>query len=742
MAEKAKKEDALIAKYRARLEEEFSGKKPKAREAGASGRDEKKQAYTANYISFKKELLPKHLSLYEKLCNTAEKILKISPDKKKAAELKEQLDLCHLATTPAGTYSLAILAFIISAVSISLLGYVLFKSMFFIIYAVMFGAVLMAALMKLPEFFSNSWRLKASNQMVQCIFYVATYMRHTSNLELAIKFAADHLSAPLSLDLRKVLWDVETERYGTIRESLDNYLQTWEKWNSEFIEAFHLIEGSLLEPSDDRRLGMVDKALSVMLEETYEKMLRYAHELKGPITMLYMLGIILPVLGLVILPLVASFMTSDVNPYTLAMYIALLYNITLPLIIYYAGKMVLAKRPTGYGETDISEENPELKKYKKVIIRLGKSETEINPALIAITIAALLLIIGLLPMLLGATTPKEALTQEPYFDESLQVKFLDYRMKKDSLTGPYGLGAAVISLLVPLGIGLGIGIYYKIKSSKIIKIRENTKKLEDEFSSALFQLGNRLGDGIPAEMAFGKVAEQTKGTTTGEFFTTVSMNIRRLGMGLQQAIFDPAKGALIYFPSTIIESTMKVLIESSRKGPRIASEAIINVSEYIKQIHRVNERLKDLMADIISDMKQQTHILAPAIAGIVVGITSMIVTILGRLSQNLASITTGAGTGSIGTQGLMNLFGEGIPTYYFQIIVGLYVVEIVYILTILTNGIENGADRLGEEYSIGNNMVSSTIIYCVISLIVIVMFNAIATVIMGTLNVGVPGVTG
>jgi len=47
--------------------------------------------------------------------------------------------------------------------------------------------------------------------MVLCIFYVVTYMRHTSNLELAVEFASQHLSAPLNLDLRKVLWDVETE---------------------------------------------------------------------------------------------------------------------------------------------------------------------------------------------------------------------------------------------------------------------------------------------------------------------------------------------------------------------------------------------------------------------------------------------------------------------------------------------------------------------------------------------------
>ena len=58
---------------------------------------------------------------------------------------------------------------------------------------------------------ASTWRMKASNQMVQSIFYIVTYMRHTSNLERAIEFAANHLEAPLSLDFRKILWDVETE---------------------------------------------------------------------------------------------------------------------------------------------------------------------------------------------------------------------------------------------------------------------------------------------------------------------------------------------------------------------------------------------------------------------------------------------------------------------------------------------------------------------------------------------------
>ena len=53
-------------------------------------------------------------------------------------------------------------------------------------------------LQKLPYYLANSWRMKASNQMVLCVFYVVTYMRHTSNLENAIDFASHYIYAHLN----------------------------------------------------------------------------------------------------------------------------------------------------------------------------------------------------------------------------------------------------------------------------------------------------------------------------------------------------------------------------------------------------------------------------------------------------------------------------------------------------------------------------------------------------------------
>ncbi|MBI2558717.1 hypothetical protein HYW20_05315 [Candidatus Woesearchaeota archaeon] len=696
------------------------------RELGAKLEPQSSAPTTKEYQEFKAEFLPRHMTLYEKLCNLSEKILKIKPDQKKAEALQEAIDITHLNITPAGAVSFSFLIPLLAAVFGSLFAFLVFNSMFFVLLFIVGTLCMIRPLGKAPEFIANNWRLKASNQMVLCIFYTVTYMRHTSNIENALEFASQHLSPPLSLDLKKVLWDVETEKYSSVKESLDMYLETWKKWNIEFIESFHLIESSLYEGEESRRLNALDKSLDVILDETYEKMLHYAHNLQNPITMLHMLGIILPILGLVILPLVVSFM-ENVRWY----HLAVIYNVILTVVVYYLGKNILSRRPTGYGDTDISEENPELKKYRNILIRIGKNEFQMTPAIISVFIGVIFFLIGLSPLIFHALgIPDFGFGGEDVSSSCGQrYCFLEYRLSSttNQEIGPYGLGAAVASLFIPLSFGVAIGLYYGLKSKNIIKIREKAKQLELEFASALFQLGNRLGDNIPIEIAVGKVASVMEGTVSGSFFQLVSMNIRRLGMNIDKAIFDPQHGALVSFPSNLIESSMKVLTQAIKKGPLIAAQALTNVSRYIKEIHKVNERLKDLMADVISSMRSQIKFLTPAIAGVVIGITSMITSILGKLSAQLQQVTSSvAGSDAAAPTGILGLFGDGIPTYYFQLIVGIYVVQITFILTVIANGVENGSDKLSERYLLGTNLIRSTIIYVFISGAVMLMFNIIA----------------
>ena len=684
------------------------------------------KAFSREYGIFREELLGGNEKFYEKLAKLSGKLLNIKPKEDEYKKLKDSIERTHLHIRPEDATAFGIL----SGISLIFLGITIFAANFIFTQELIFllpslivlvGAFIIKPLSYLPNYFANKARLEASNQMVLCILYVVMFMRHTSNLEHAIKFSGEHVGKPLSLDLRKIFWDVETGKYSTIKESLDTYLEGWRDYNLEFVEAFHLIEGSLYEASEQRRLDLLDKSLEVILQGTYEKMLHFAQDLKTPITMLHMLGIILPILGLVIFPLIASFLQGAVKWY----HLAFLYNLILPVGVYIFGINILNKRPTGYGESNILKTHPEF---------LGKNK--LKPFMISFVIGFAFVLVGLLPLILHYTNPE--LNEASLFEGSaVGGKLLDYKCSLvngvEECIGPYGLGALILSLFIPFGFALGIFIYYRLRTKETIGIQRNIEKLEREFSGSLFQLGNRVGDGIPVEIAFGDVAENMRGTPSGDFFRNVSMNIRQFGMDVKRAIFDDRKGAILNFPSNLIESSMKVLLESSRKGPMIVSKSLIAISMYVDRIHNVNERLKDLLSEILSSMKSQISFLAPMIAGIVVGVGSMVVAVINKLSEQFANVQTGGfggeveGVGNVGALADILRIEHVVPSFHFQLIVGLYVVEIIIILTILSNIIENGFNNLVRDYNLSKNILIGTGLYVVIAFIGIFIFNILAS---------------
>jgi hypothetical protein len=134
-------------------------------------------------------------------------------------------------------------------------------------------------------------------------------------------------------------------------------------------------------------------------------------------------------------------------------------------------------------------------------------------------------------------------------------------------------------------------------------------------------------------------------------------------------------------------------------------------------------------------MKSQISFMAPVIAGIVVGIGSMIVGVIANMGAMLSAAggnTSASATGFTNIQSFVEIFkiNEIIPSYYFQVVVGIYVVEIIFVLTILANGIENGSDKLNQDYLLGKNMVRGAILYTLVSFIVIVLFSLLASTVL------------
>src|SRR3989344_4491557 len=210
-----------------------------------SGEADFSRSYSKEYLDFRRDQLPQSHTFYETACRVADKILPVTPAQKDLLEVSKHLKLAHLEINPNSVFS---------------------------------------------------------------FLYLTIYMQYTPNLERAVAFVAKHISPPLSIDFMKLLWDVETKTYTSITEAMNDYALTWKDWDPQFVDSLRLIESSLYEGSPRRKKEILDQALQVILEGTQDRLLNYAHMLKSPLESLHMLGVVLPVMGLVILPMAAAFM--------------------------------------------------------------------------------------------------------------------------------------------------------------------------------------------------------------------------------------------------------------------------------------------------------------------------------------------------------------------------------------------------------------------------------------------------
>jgi len=686
---------------------------------------------SSEFQKFKSDMLPQ-FSRYEKWCNNIGGSLKLKLSEKDRKIIQKEIDSAHLETKPENVVSLAMLSFILTLFAGILLSAAIYLLTFgeaqklspiLLIFFLCFLAAgfLFYYFYTMPSRLANQWRLRAGSQMVPCILYTVVYMKHTSNLERAINFASQHLEPPLALDLKKVFWDVETGKYSTIKESLDVYLDGWRATNSEFVESFNLIESSLFEPSESRRLQILERSLQVILDGVYDKMMKYSHSVKAPLTNLYMLGIVLPTLALALIPLASALMNGAIKWY----HIFIIFNLLVPFLVFYMTNNIMQKRPGGYGESSILELNPLYAKYKSH-----------KPYWKAAAIAVPLLILGLLPFIFQYTPiPSWIGLKSDYAFYEIGLTFLgdakifDFINVNGTTVGPMGLLALILSMFIPLSVVLFYSISYKLKTQEIIKSRDYSKMLESEFNNSLFQLGNRIGDGTPAELAFARVAESSQGLVTADFFRAVNSNIQSLGMPLDKAIFDTKRGAIINYPSNLISTSMHILIESVRKGLQVAAASLMSIADYIRNINKINDRLRDLLAEVTSDMKSNMTFLAPILAGFVVGLSSMITLILTKL-KSLTDVTGASGSNLGIADKITGLFGVEnlIPPYFLQICVGIYIIEIIFILTKTLVTVDSGPDELKSTYETGKNLLSGGLLYFIVALVALIALSAIAAV--------------
>lgn len=615
------------------------------------------------YKIFKKEESEKSLpkSLYEKACNFSKNIINVDPDKETKKKMQEAIQFAHINTTPEGVASLTLFsAFIICFPTLIL---ILFKTLLGLPgIDAGYGALIFIVALPVvyyiytyPMHLKKVYEIQAGSEIVTFIIYMTIYMRNNPNLENAVKFAAENISSSLGDEIKKMLWDVEVGNYNNMEHALTEFTKKWSR-NKEFTESIGILISSMKQPGQ-KRLELLDESIRLVLAGSRETAKHFNQELSMPVTVVHALGVILPIMGMVLFPIVAVFLQVDAS----ALFIG--YDVLLPAVLYFIISNIMEKRPATFPQIDISE-NPDMPPEGK--FRLGKKYISALPIAIVLWISIFSLGIFL------------------YFTDS----------------------EGVLPAIVIIGsFSISLGAYYTLLARQRTELRDKTRHVEGEFAESLFQLGSQISAGTPVELSMEKSMSRIQNLKIKDLFERALRNIKNLGMTFEQAFFDRNYGAIRYYPSRLIKSVMRTVVESSKKGVQTAAMTMISVSTYLKGLHLTQEEVKDELNDVLNSLKFQIYFLSPLISGIIATLAIIIIRIMSELSEKLGAMPSGQ------SMSIIPLGEIAITPFQFILIVGIYVVESCLILSMFINDIESGADKVGFQQTAGMSLIISYIFF-------------------------------
>ncbi len=683
------------------------------------------RGYSRKYQEYKEEERESSkLNRYEKLCYKSSSILKLQADDSVKKDLNPPIQLLNWNITPGMVLSASIMTSIAAFIAWGLLfglnmvlgivpTSIMLLSIFFSIGA---GAYTYYK----PIFEAKNKVIRSSGEMILSILYMVIYMRSSPNLEGAIRFAALNLEGPISKDLKGILWDVEIGKFNRIEDALENYTKAWKDYNEDYLESLQLLKAAVNEPNAERREKLLQDSIDRILDGTKEKMKHYAQGLKMPVMILNAMGAMLPILGMIMLPLISVFLGDSIK----ILHLFLLFNIMLPISLYWFMQRILSSRPPTVSSKSVSEETmPDRGKFTLNRLRINRRVSAWPIGVIIFFLIGSFGIWGYLSTI-GAGEGFFLL----YPDDSANLARVPSIFINDGGLSP--LPMLMRSISIVLGAGLGIGVAKILGNRERKEAEEHLEDIESQFPTALFQLGNKISGGTPIELALEEAAESTSDLEISELFESASNNIHNMGMTFEEAIFDEEYGSLRKFPSQMIQTVMRAILESSQKGTKMASMAMTTISRYLDNIHKTQEQLNDLLEETTTTIQMLAYLLAPIVSGVAVGMSQTIMTAMFQLSSSFQNIQGEVGSGAPsaggigGFSGLLN-FQSGIPPEALQLVVGIYLIQLLHILGHFYMKIRHGENITYRNMFIGKILISGMIMYSLALIIISVVFGGI-----------------
>ncbi len=535
-----------------------------------------------------------------------------------------------------------------------------------------------------PGLLAKRLRIQTLGRAPEAVHYMAMSLRLNRSLPRAVRFASENVEGNLGAALKKVQWDVMSRKHPSLEESFLHFADEWGNWNEDFMRSMYALRLSTHEKTDEGLTRNLEKAQDIVLSGTRRKIEEFSASLSGPTTVFFALGVLLPLVIGAMLPMV--FLSNLAN----------------------VGNLGAGPSATPGGTATTPPATSSANATSSLVTVIGF----VLAMDVGFPLVALLYSMQILSKRPGTVTPPrppESGVKRPSLAEAILLGLVAGGAVGASALPAYlgwlgSPGTLAWPVFILLGISVGISIGIQLRTRALAKRGNALQRLENEFPDTLFQLASRMGEGMRFERAVERTSAGMRGTESAQFFDRVLHFSRVSGGTPEQALFGSARGPglLARYPSRQMRVSLRALLEAASKGPQAVTDTVIPMAQHLKELRNTDAAIRTSLRGTVQMMKGSAFFFAP----IVMGMTGALYLLL---------------------SGVLASGALAVPPALFFAVMGVYLLEMVFIIGQFSIGIETGGDRLRYWTLVGQFLWVALLVYVVGALLGVLFLGGGAT---------------
>ncbi|CCQ32361.1 hypothetical protein HLRTI_001016 [Halorhabdus tiamatea SARL4B] len=411
--------------------------------------------------------------------------------------------------------------------------------------------VSMHVVQTLPHVLASFERTEALGDAPTLIGRAVLRMQIEPSTESAIRFAAETGSSSLARNLET---HVEAA-VGTPRTGLLSFAEEWADRFPAMRRSAYLLASAGEAPEAERNRTL-DRSLAAVLDGTRDRMAEFTNAIRGPTTILYAFGVMVP-LALVALVPAVGFVGYELSIW----YLVVGYDVVLPIVLVGASLWLLARRPIAFPPPKVTRAHPDVPPRALPTLLWGGLGTLAGYALVT----------------------------------AVGVGYL-----APIASGGLGIAGALIGYVRP-----------------ILQVRTYVREVEADLTDALYLTGRLVDDGNSVETAIQRAGEQVPGET-GDLFARAAGLQRRLHVSVHEA-FLGEYGVVTTVPSPRVRATVELLAIAAEQGAP-AGRAIVSMADHLDELRDVEAQTRRQLSTITDTIDNTATFFGPMVAGATVGL--------------------------------------------------------------------------------------------------------------------------